>query len=137
MAELIRLGEKGKIGVNVKPKEEAMEEYDLKTEALSTGGFWIILFVMYLPVIGWVATLIFSFGKNKNSNIRNLARATLINKLILLVMFSLLAWGLHIVYEHIRTQLNYLSKLISSLPDNPQNLVTILEKIKEISKYFQ
>lgn len=137
MAELIKLGEKGKIGVNIKPKEEAWEENDQNAEVLSTGSFWIMLFVMYLPVVGWIPTLIFSFRKNKNFNLRNLARATLINKLILLVIFSLIVWGLHLIYEYIRTQLNYLSNLISSLPDNPKNLVTILEKIKEISKYFQ
>lgn len=72
------------------------EEYydDPAYDVLSSGQYLGTVLIMGIPVIGWLATLIWALGGTKNFNRRNLARGVLLAFLIvtgvvLAVVFSL------------------------------------------------
>ncbi len=64
--------------------EPEYEEYydDPAYDVLSTGQYLGTVLLMCVPVIGWLATLIWALGGTKNFNRRNLARGVLLTFLI-------------------------------------------------------
>ena len=63
---------------------EAMEEYydDPAYDVLSSAQYMGSFLIMCIPVIGWLAVLIWALGGTKNFNRRNMARGVLLTFLI-------------------------------------------------------
>lgn len=59
---------------------------DSKYEPISTGGYIGIMFLMCIPVIGFILMLVWAFGGCRKINKRNLARAYLILSIIGVVL---------------------------------------------------
>ncbi len=78
--------------------ESEYEEYydDPAYDVLSTAQYLGTVLLMGVPVIGWLATLIWALGGTKNFNRRNLARGVLLTFLI--VVGVLLAAGFVVSY---------------------------------------
>lgn len=133
MGKLTALGEKGKLGTHGRAVVQETTDQGL----VSMGRFWMILLAMYIPTLGWFVTFFKAFKRTENANIRNLARATLINKFLLGCMVLFAAWWLLGIYKYFSMQLDYIMDLLTSLPDNPQNIVVIVDKIEHINEYFK
>ncbi|MBO5784412.1 MAG: hypothetical protein J6R33_05545 [Clostridia bacterium] len=67
------------------------EEYydDPAYDVLSSGQYMGTVLMMSIPVIGWLATLIWALGGTKNFNRRNLARGVLLTFLIVVGVLAI------------------------------------------------
>ncbi len=65
---------------------EQVEEYfnDPAYDVLTTGQYFGTVLLMGIPIIGWLATLIWALGGTKNFNRRNLARGVIFSFLLVL-----------------------------------------------------
>lgn len=135
MAQIRKLGEAGALEVIQKKQGNVSE--NLEISPLSAGEIWVHLFLMYLPVIGWFITLYTAFRKTGNRNKRSLARATLVNKLLLLMLLIVLIWGLSLLMGSVLATLNELMDKIVSGAAGVEVMIEQLTTWKEfLEKFF-
>lgn len=75
--------------------EEQKPSSDSKYAVMSVGGYMGSMFVMGIPVIGWLIAIIWACGGSKKVNRRNLARATIIFTIIIFGIFALIGFAIN------------------------------------------
>ncbi len=68
---------------------------------MSVGGYMLTLFLLGLPIAGFILMLVWAFGSNVNKNKKNLCRAMLIFALIAIVLTILLWASLYSLFVNV------------------------------------
>lgn len=126
MAQIEKLGEAGMLGAT--KKKEISFGIDMDELPLRALEVWGLLFLMYLPVVGWIVALCTAFRKTGNLNKRSLARATLVNKLILLVVLAVVIGLLATALGGVLSKIN---EVTAQLTAGAGDATQLLEQVEQ------
>lgn len=92
---------------------------------------------MYLPIIGWGGALYFAISNNGTVFRKNLARATIINKTILLLVVLIVYFAINSLLRELVQTLNVILNDFKTTYTEVQNASSMLEDIVNyISKFI-
>lgn len=130
MSTIRKLGEESKLGTYGN-KNRTEKDYDIISTERPPGvlAIWLQLLLMYLPIVGWGFTLYFSVSNSGTGIRKNLARATIINKIILLLVASMIYFAISSMLSEVTETLNTLLEEFDATYTNTQSIVNTLEKI--------
>jgi len=92
-------------------------------------AIWLQLLLMYLPIVGWIFTLYSAISNNSTVARKNLARATIINKFILLLIFVIIYFAISSMLSSIAQTLNGLLEKVKNTYEGTQSISDTLEKV--------
>lgn len=100
-------------------------------------AIWLQLLLMYIPIVGWGFAIYFAVSKNSTEVQKNLARATIINKIILLFIFVIIYFAINSMLSSIAQTLNGLLEKVKNTYEGTQSIAIELEKvINHINKFI-
>lgn len=129
MAQIEKLGEAGMLGIA--KKKDINSGIDMDELPLGALGVWGLLFLMYLPIVGWIVALCTAFRKNGNLNKRSLARATLVNKIILLAVLAMVIGLLATALGGVLSAMNELNSQLSTGMGDARQLLEQVEQWRQ------
>lgn len=92
---------------------------------------------MYIPIVGWGFAIYFAVSKNSSEVQKNLARATIINKIILLLVFVILYFAISSMLSSVAQALIALLEEVNNTYEGTQSIADLLEKvINHINKFI-
>lgn len=115
--EQIRPAEKAEAGKKAEPAAP-----EKRSKEISTAGYFWLMFLFYIPVIGLLAELVFAF-LIKNKNLRNYARANLIWVIVGLVVALILYVTARILFAKSGTDINWDAIVEQFRPVLPQSFI--------------
>lgn len=138
MATIRKLGDDSKLGTYGK-KNRVEKNYNNSSAEKPPGvlAIWLQLLLMYLPIVGWGFAIYFAVSKNSTEVQKNLARATIINKIILLFIFVIIYFAINSMLSSIAQTLNGLLEKVKNTYEGTQSIAIELEKvINHINKFI-
>ena len=137
MSKITKLGEESKLGTYNKKKIIEKTDNICSERSLGVLAIWLQLLLMYLPVIGWGVALYFAISNNGTVFRKNLARATIINKTILLLVVLIVYFAINSLLRELVQTLNVILNDFKTTYTEVQNASSILEDIVNyISKFI-
>ncbi len=130
MPTIRKLGDDSKLGAYGK-KSRVEKDYNNSSVENPPGvlAIWLQLLLMYLPIVGWIFTLHFAISNNSTVARKNLARATIINKVILLLIFAIIYFAISSMLSSISQTLNGLLEKVKNTYEGTQSISDTLEKV--------
>lgn len=138
MATIRTLGDDSKLGTYGK-KNRVEKKYNNSSVGKHPGvlAIWLQLLLMYIPIVGWGFAIYFAVSKNSSEVQKNLARATIINKIILLLVFVILYFAISSMLSSVAQALIALLEEVNNTYEGTQSIADLLEKvINHINKFI-
>lgn len=137
MSAITKLGEESKLGTyNKKKRIEKKENIGSAERSLGVLAIWLQLLFMYLPIIGWGGALYFAISNNGTVFRKNLARATIINKTILLLVVLIVYFAINSLLRELVQTLNVILNDFKTTYTEVQNASSMLEDIVNFINKF-
>lgn len=101
---------------------------------LSTGSIWGSIFLMNIPIIGWIVCLVWAFSKKVNLNRRNLARAMIIFIIIQVISFWLFISAVNAIAGMVTQMFNtMLNDVVQNTVGEIENGNFLLNLLKQLN----